>query len=265
MFLTRLLTAAVLLAAFIAALYWLDYRLFALLISIVIGLGGYEWARLGKVRPALAAIYGAACAGVCAALSLLPGFTPWVCGFAGLFWILVAPAWMARGFPAPPAAAMAAIGLVVLVPAGLATIALPRESLLMVLGLTWVADTGAYLAGRAFGKRKLAPAISPGKTWEGVAGGAIGCVIYAIIWALFVPELQARVQGAIWILFLAGTMLLFALSVVGDLFESAAKRRAGVKDSGTLLPGHGGILDRVDSATAVLPVALPLLLAMGLT
>jgi phosphatidate cytidylyltransferase len=264
LFLTRLLTAAVLLAAFIAALYWLDHGLFALLISIVIGLGGYEWARLGKSSRALAAAYGAACTGICAALSWLPGLTPWLCGFAGLFWILAAPAWMAREFPAPRAAAAAAIGLVVLVPAGLATIALPRDSLLMVLGLTWIADTGAYLAGRAFGKHKLAPAISPGKTWEGVAGGAIGCLIYAIIWAIFVPQLQARVQGGIWILFLAGTMLLFALSVVGDLFESAAKRRAGVKDSGALLPGHGGILDRVDSATAVLPSALPLLLAIGM-
>jgi phosphatidate cytidylyltransferase len=264
LFLTRLLTAAVLLAAFFSALYLLDHRLFALLISAVIGLGGYEWARLGKTGHGNAALYGAACAVLCGVLSLAQGIAPWACALAGLFWILAAPAWMARGFPAPSTATAAAIGIVVLVPAGLAAIALPPNSLLLALGLTWIADTGAYLAGRAFGKRKLAPAISPGKTWEGVAGGAIGCLIYAIIWAFFVPEIQVRVQGAIWFFFLAGTMLLFALSVVGDLFESAAKRRAGVKDSGTLLPGHGGILDRVDSATAVLPVALPLLVAIGL-
>jgi phosphatidate cytidylyltransferase len=133
-----------------------------------------------------------------------------------------------------------------------------------VLGLVWVADTAAYLAGRAFGKRKLAPAISPGKTWEGAAGALVASVIYAIIWAQFDPGLSALVQGAAWLPYLAGAVLLCAVSIVGDLFESAAKRRAGVKDSGRLLPGHGGVLDRIDSATAALPVALLLMLATGL-
>ena len=172
-----------------------------------------------------------------------------------MFWISAAPWWLARGVaPAPaPAGLTLAVGAVVLVPAGLAMAALPRDQLLMGLGLIWIADTGAYLAGRAFGRRKLAPSISPGKTWEGVAGGAAGCIIYAIIWAFSDPELRARVQGLIWIPYLAGVLLLCALSVVGDLFESALKRRAGAKDSGTLLPGHGGVLDRIDSATATLP------------
>jgi phosphatidate cytidylyltransferase len=134
----------------------------------------------------------------------------------------------------------------------------------MVLGLVWVADTAAYLAGRAFGKRKLAPAISPGKTWEGVAGALVASVFYAIIWAQFDPGLAALVQGPAWLPYLAGAVLLCAVSIVGDLFESAAKRRAGVKDSGRLLPGHGGVLDRIDSATATLPVALLLMQATGL-
>ena len=253
-----------LLAAFIGALFWLPHVLFAILISAIIGLGGHEWARLCKLGPAPAAAYGTVCFVLCYASSLLLIPALWIFALATVFWMLAAPWLLARGDRPISRGLEVCVGLVVLIPAGLATILLEPVQLLMILGLTWVADTGAYLAGRAFGKRKLAPTISPGKTWEGVAGGAIACVIYAIIWALFSPAMQARVQGAIWILFLAGTMLLFALSVVGDLFESAAKRRAGVKDSGTLLPGHGGILDRVDSATAVLPVALPLLLAIGL-
>ena len=135
----------------------------------------------------------------------------------------------------------------------------------MLLGLVWIADTAAYLTGRAFGKHKLAPVISPGKTWEGVAGGVGAVVIYAIIWALFDPGLAARVQGAVWLPYLAGAVLLCAASVVGDLLESAAKRRAGAKDSGRLLPGHGGVLDRIDSASATLPVGLLLMQAIGAT
>ncbi len=265
MFLTRLLTAAVLLAAFLAALFWLDRGLFAIVVSAVVGLGGHEWGKLNKAGPVLSAIYGAACACICFSAAQFMQSAPWTCGAAALFWIAAAPYWLARGFMPTAAWARAATGLVVLIPAGLAMIAMPRGQLLMVLGIIWIADTGAYLAGRAFGRRKLAPSISPGKTWEGVAGGAICCVIYAIIWAFSDPELRARVQGFVWIPFMAGTLLLCALSVVGDLFESALKRQAGAKDSGKLLPGHGGVLDRIDSATATLPAALLLMQAMGTT
>ncbi len=235
-----------------------------MLIAAVVGFGGHEWARLCKLGPAPAAGYGTVCAVLCYASSLLLVPAAWIFTVATAFWVLAAPWWLARGDRRVPRGVDLGAGLVVLVPAGLASILLEPAHLLMLLGLTWVADTGAYLAGRAFGRRKLAPGISPGKTWEGVAGGAVASIIYAIIWALFSPALQARVQGEIWTFFLIGTMLLFALSVVGDLFESAAKRRAGVKDSGTLLPGHGGILDRIDSATAALPVGTLLLLGMGL-
>jgi len=259
LFLTRVLTAAILLAAFIAAVFWLPHIWFAILISAVIGLGGYEWARLGNVTRSLSTGWAAFCGVLCFSFSLIPGSTVWLCGLAALFWILVAPYCLARGFrPVPKGAGLCAC-LLVLVPAGVATVALPNEQLLMILGLAWVADTGAYLAGRTFGRHKLAPEISPGKTWEGVAGGAICSIIYAIIWALSDPQLRLHVQGPIWIVFLAGTMLLFALSVVGDLFESALKRGVGAKDSGRLLPGHGGVLDRIDSATAAMPVALVLL------
>jgi phosphatidate cytidylyltransferase len=265
LFLTRALTAAVLLAAFLTALFWLDRDKFAIVVSVVVGIGGYEWAKLIKVPRGVAAAYAAVCALICLSLAQDPWMTPWICGIGAVFWFVAAPYFLATiPRPVPVGAAMAA-GVVVLVPAGLAMSALPPRQLLMILGLIWISDTGAYLAGRALGRRKLAPSISPGKTWEGVTGGAIGCVIYAIIWAIFDAELQARVQGVVWLLFLAGTLLLCALGVMGDLFESGLKRQAGVKDSGKLLPGHGGVLDRIDSATATLPVAFLLMLAMGAT
>ena len=227
--------------------------------SAVIGLAGYEWAKLGNVSRWRSIGWATFCGALCFVFSQIPESPAWICGAAAVFWIVLAPYWLARGFRPAPKGAGPYVCLLVLVPAGLATIDLPNLQLLMILGLTWVADTGAYLAGRTFGRHKLAPAISPGKTWEGVAGGAICCIFYAIIWALFDPDLRLRVQGPLWVVFLAGTMLLFALSVVGDLFESALKRGAGAKDSGRLLPGHGGVLDRIDSATATLPVAVLLL------
>jgi phosphatidate cytidylyltransferase len=143
-------------------------------------------------------------------------------------------------------------GLVVLVPAGLAMVALRPAQVVAIVALVSIADTAAYFAGRAWGRRKLAPSISPGKTWEGAAGGLAAVLAYAIICGMLA-------EGVRWLPYLAAANLLAVLSVIGDLFESAAKRQAGVKDSGSLLPGHGGVLDRVDSATATLPVAALLL------
>ena len=265
MFLTRVLTAAVLLAAFISALWFLERTAFALVAAAIVAVGGYEWASLGKLRRTIASAYGLACALLVFGLQQVPSMAPWICGGAAVFWSLVVPLWLARGFNACPASLMPAAGIAVLVPAGLAIASLEREQVLMLLGLAWIADTAAYLAGRAFGRHRLAPAISPGKTWEGVAGALGATIIYAIIWALLDPGLAARVHGAAWVPYLAGAALLCAVSVVGDLLESAAKRRAGVKDSGSLLPGHGGVLDRIDSATAMLPVALLLVQAIGAT
>jgi phosphatidate cytidylyltransferase len=263
--LTRTLTAAVLLAAFIAALFWLERAQFAIVVSAVAGLGAHEWAKLVGTGKVAAAAYGVACAGLCLASTLALPAVPWICGAAALFWLAAAPLLLARGPRPSPAGAGMAVGVVVLVPAALAMIVLPPLQVLMTMGLIWISDTAAYLSGRAFGRRKLAPTISPGKTWEGVAGGAAGCVIYAIIWASLDPDLRSRVQGLFWIPYLAGTLLLCALGVVGDLLESGLKRQAGAKDSGRLLPGHGGVLDRIDSATAALPVAVLLMQAMGKT
>jgi phosphatidate cytidylyltransferase len=265
LFLTRTLTAAVLLAAFIAALFWLERGQFAIAVSAVAGIGAHEWAKLVKAGKIAATAYGGAVAGLCFAATLATPAAPWICGAAALFWGAAVPWLLARGpRPAPFVAGLAA-GAMALVPAALAMAVLPPTQVLMIMGLIWISDTAAYLAGRAFGRSKLAPAISPGKTWEGVAGGAVGCVIYAIIWASFDPDLGERIQGLVWIPYLAGTVLLCALGVEGDLLESGLKRQAGAKDSGRLLPGHGGVLDRIDSATAALPVAFLLMQAMART
>ncbi|MEW6689611.1 MAG: phosphatidate cytidylyltransferase [Pseudomonadota bacterium] len=264
MFVTRLLTAAALLAAFLWALFWLDRAAFSIVAALIVGSGAFEWARLSGVRsPWLAVLYGAACAFLCLSLLQISRLLPWIYASSLLLWLIAVPYWLARGFAPAAQRALPVIGVLVLVPAGVALAAMPPLLALLALGLVWVADTGAYLAGTILGRHKLAPAISPRKTWEGVAGGAIAGLIYAIICAMFTPGLEARVEGAIWVPFVAGTLLLFALSVAGDLLESALKRRAGAKDSGSLLPGHGGVLDRIDSATAVLPAAALLAGTLG--
>ena len=265
MFLVRVLTAAALLAAFLAALWFLDRFAFAVLVAALVAIAGREWALLGDVRGVAAAAYGLACALLLLVVVSRGAAAPWLFWAAGAFWCLIVPLWLWRGYGTCPAQLLPLAGIAVLVPAGVALATLARDEILMMLGLVWVADTAAYLAGRAFGRRKLAPAISPGKTWEGVAGAVVATLIYAIIWASLDPVWQARLEGgAAWAIYLAATVLLCAVSVLGDLFESAAKRRAGVKDSGRLLPGHGGALDRIDSATAMLPVALLLMHATGL-
>ena len=260
----RALTAVVLLAGFVAAVLLLPRALFAALVALFVGLAALEWARLSGLSPAARRFYAAALTGAAAGLLWIALATPWtdlqwvaaVFLAATLFWSVIVPAWLAFGVRPGAPRLLAGTGLAVLLPGALALVLLPPVLVLMVLGLVWIADSAAYFVGRAMGRHKLAPTISPGKTWEGVAGGLLGVQVYAIICAFMIPALESRLEGgAKWLLYLGGAGLLFAVSVVGDLFESALKRQASVKDSGTLLPGHGGVLDRIDSALAVLPVA----------
>jgi phosphatidate cytidylyltransferase len=214
---------------------------------VLLFFAGLEWARLCRLA-------GASRWALAATLALVFVVTDYLELQQALFlvacawWIVLAPAWMWRGVRPDQQTWLGAAGFAVLVPAGLAMAALGPLEVLLVLVLVWIADTAAYFVGRAWGRRKLAPAISPAKTWEGAAGGLIGALAYAIIGGFWI-------QGIAWAPFLAAAALLGMVSIVGDLFESAAKRQAGVKDSGSLLPGHGGILDRIDSATAALPLA----------
>jgi phosphatidate cytidylyltransferase len=241
----------VLIALLVAALFWLPKIALALLAAAIVAAAAIEWARLCRLGSLATGIYAAL---IAAAFALLLATGKAMLGFeaAALFWIVIVPFWLTRGVRTEQRGALLASGFCVLVPAGLALVALPPTQVLMVLVLVWIADSAAYFVGRKWGRRKLAPTISPGKSWEGAAGGLCGALAYAIILAAFTGR-------DAWAAAAAVAVLLAAISIVGDLFESAAKRQAGVKDSGALLPGHGGILDRIDSATATLPLAALLL------
>ena len=150
--------------------------------------------------------------------------------------------------------ALAVTGWVALVPCWYGVVVLHRSPalLLALLAVIWIADSAAYFAGRRFGRRKLAPGISPGKTWEGVGGAFAAVLLYALFLdRVVLPDVPGLRGGAVFLL----VTLMTALGIVGDLFESWMKRQAGVKDSGTLLPGHGGVLDRIDALTAAAPFA----------
>ena len=273
----RVITAVVLLALLLPALFASSPLPFALFTGVLISAAGWEWARLngaGTMGPAVAS--GALLAALCgASLLRLPSLGPagglWNAGL--LAWI-VGGALVLRAGPAggpnwPPLLRWA-LGLGLL---WLAWLALAQARtiginfLLSVLCVVWVADISAYFCGRAFGRNKLAPTISPGKSWEGVYGGVAGVLLLALGWIALESQLDlgsASVfkllqQGLGWGGLLLAALLLTALSVVGDLFESLVKRAAGAKDSSALLPGHGGVLDRVDALLPVLPAALALI------
>jgi phosphatidate cytidylyltransferase len=261
LFAARTLTAAALLAAFIGAVLFLDRGYLAVLVGAIVAWGAHEWASLLRMRSGAALLYAAACAVVYSAVavwmwpvavSVMP--MPAILIGALVFWALAVPLWLAYGMQSSSRALLSAAGITVLVPAGLAMIALPRGLLLALLGLAWVADTAAYLVGRSFGRHKLAPKVSPGKTIEGAAGAVVASVAYAVILAASMPAIGAHVNGFAWAAYVAGATVLCICGIIGDLFESLAKRHAGVKDSGKLLPGHGGVLDRIDSLCAVLPI-----------
>jgi phosphatidate cytidylyltransferase len=156
------------------------------------------------------------------------------------FWIFIAPVWLITRRQISHKLLLAALGLLLLLANWLALVGLHGLSpwvLLAVLSTVWLADSAAYFAGKRFGRNKLAPEISPGKTWEGVAGAFVGVTIYGLLLCYYF-------HLNFWLI--VGLWLMVVLSIMGDLFESLLKRQAGVKDSSQLLPGHGGILDRID-------------------
>jgi phosphatidate cytidylyltransferase len=274
----RVITAIVLLAILLPALFWPSPVLFAVVTLILIAAGAWEWGRLNGLQQGGSVAMAVACLLACGAawyLGLLgrPLLMLWL--LAGGLWVL-GGAWLLRagvaGWPAIPLAVRLAGGVLVLWLTWLA-VAQAREIgvnfLLSILVLVWAADIFAYFAGRAFGlkftKGKLAPGISPGKSWEGVWGGMAGVVVLAVAWTIAdghygaaVPSIYSRLAAQGWWLLVLAALFLAAMSVVGDLVESLVKRSAGVKDSSGLLPGHGGVLDRVDALLPTLPLALML-------
>lgn len=173
----------------------------------------------------------------------------WGLPVAALFWIVLAPAWLMSRARIRNVYLMLLSGWILVLPLWLALVSLRAITpwiLLAVMLVVWIADSAAYFAGKRFGRHKLAVHISPGKTWEGVLGALVAVGLYG--WALCVAF-------NLNLFIIPGFLILAVFSIMGDLFESLIKRQSGFKDSGTLLPGHGGVLDRVDGLTSSLPLA----------
>lgn len=265
---TRIVTAILLFAAFFCALFFLPPLGWIGVTALVAAVAFWEWGALmkqpGKIRLALGIVTIAVCAGITATFPSALGLdgyssaTAWHVGRwlylpAGLFWLFVVPLWLRCRWTLQSPVAGCVTGVVVILPTWLALVQLRQLGvvpLLAVMAVVWLADIAAYFSGRAFGRHKLAPTISPGKTWEGAVGGAMAVVLYGLLFASRLP--QVLEENRLMLMFLL--VVLTVISVLGDLFESMLKRQAGMKDSSNVLPGHGGVLDRIDSLTSTLPL-----------
>jgi phosphatidate cytidylyltransferase len=270
----RVITAIVLLALLLPALLAATAEPLAGLTLVLMAAGAWEWGRLNgyAMRGSLRL------AAVCLILCLITWQQRWAYQISWDVWTPVGGAWvllgawlMRRGVPVwgdIPRGVRTVVGLLVLWFAWWALYqakVMGVNFLLSVLTLVWMADIAAYFAGRAFGKRKLALHISPGKSWEGVWGGMVGVLLMAVVWCWADTQwpmdslsLYSQLAERGWAYMVLATLFLVAMSVVGDLVESLVKRSAGMKDSSRLLPGHGGVLDRVDALLPTLPLALML-------
>jgi phosphatidate cytidylyltransferase len=264
---TRVLTAAALLMLFLSALLLLPDAGWIGCCAVMLGVAAWEWGGLVKLGAAGRWLWTASVVGLFVIPLALPGswggHAPrWMYYLAAGFWA-AAPLWIWKHPTAFPRLVMCAVGVGTLLAAASALVDLRRAQpsvLVAILATVWVSDTAAYFVGRRFGKHKLAPAISPGKSWEGVAGALAAVAAYALAWsavggsASMPVALDGTRAGPLWILpVLLG---LAGAGIIGDLFESLLKRQAGVKDSGTIFPGHGGMLDRIDAPLAMLPLAV---------
>jgi phosphatidate cytidylyltransferase len=262
----RVVTAVVLLGGLLAALFLLPQLAWLVLVAVVCGAAAWEWAAVNGLQAWRKPAFSLSSGALCLLLGLFAGLGADTATAAGalfpiylasaMFWIVLVPHWLRHKWRIARTSGVVVIGLVVLVAPALALAHLRQVGpwlLLGVMALVWVADIAAYFVGRAFGRHKLAPQISPGKTWEGVAGAVAGVLIVGMTMFVLAWPAHVSLHG---LLFVAPLLVvLTAMSIAGDLFESLLKRHAGIKDSGTLLPGHGGILDRIDSLTSTLPLA----------
>lgn len=267
---TRVITAVLLLAVLLPVLFSNYYPAVAGVVTLFFGAAAWEAFRLFRNRAAI--VIALFWAGAFAYTFFLNNGLE-----QARFWVAIGAAiWLLRFAPSlklglPPLEGvgnlmLSMVYVVTLVSCFVAILVLYQRSpvyLISAMALVWIADIGAYFAGKAFGRRKLAPSISPGKSWEGAIGGWIAVLVIAAATALAAPsvpllqdtfavKLQAKMG---WFITLAALSVIVAASIIGDLFESMLKRRAGLKDSSKLLPGHGGVLDRIDALVPVLPVA----------
>ena len=263
----RIITALVLLPIALCGFFLLDGGAFALFIGAVVTLGAWEWARLaGFEAQSLRVAYAVAVAVLLGLLYLAPVLAPVLLVLAVLWWLVATLLVLSypdsgRYWGGVPGRLL--IGLLILLPAWQGLVLLkqwPQANglIIAVMVLVWGADIGAYFSGKAFGKHKLAPKVSPGKSWEGLYGGLAASLLIT-----FLVGLQQGWAVTGLLLAMAGAAVVVLISVVGDLTESMFKRQSGIKDSSNLLPGHGGVLDRIDSLTAAIPVFATLLWLAG--
>ena len=273
----RIVTALVLVALLVPALLAPVPWPFDLLVLVFIAAAGWEWARLNQAGQSASLLFSALLALACGATLLAGAAAPRAPSPA---WWLAAALWCVAGglalrggpsgWPRLPRSVRWLLGLLMLWAGWLALVQARGIGINFVLSLfclVWAADISAYFGGRRFGKRKLAPSISPGKTWEGVASGMLGVLLLAWAWssvetrfAVDSPSLYRELHAQLGLAGAALALLVLAgISVVGDLVESLVKRAAGAKDSSGLLPGHGGVLDRIDALLPVLPVAMAMM------
>ncbi|MCM2294849.1 phosphatidate cytidylyltransferase [Rhodoferax sp.] len=274
----RVITAVVLLLVLLPALFFHDPAPFNFLALLFMAAAAWEWARLNGYRLSASYLVGAVCGLICAGL----WWAGWLASTQPRLWLLTGAAWVLLGSWVLHAGVPAwgrlhsgfrlGLGLLALVLTWLAVAQarlIGTNFLLSVFVLVWVADIGAYFAGRTWGgrlvSRKLAASISPGKSWEGVWGGMVAVLLLAWIWTRFdlwaqpvAPSFYSHLAGRGAAFVVIACLFMAAMSVVGDLFESLVKRSAGVKDSSNLLPGHGGVLDRIDALLPSLPLAMML-------
>ena len=265
---TRVITAVFLFAAFFLALFYLPPLGWLVFATAVATVAAWEWGGLmrlgGAARILLGVLLAITCSGISALEPAAVGLAAaspeeaWRLGAwfylpAAVWWLLAVPIWLKRRWSLSNHGVGLMIGILLILPTWLALVQLRQAgppALLAIMAVVWLADIGAYFTGRRFGKHKLAPNISPGKTWEGAVGGGVAVVAYGF---LVSSKLPATLSDN-YLLLLLIMILLTVISVLGDLFESLLKRQAGLKDSSNVLPGHGGVLDRIDSLTSTLPL-----------
>jgi len=257
----RIITALLLLPFVFGTILFLPLEYFSIVWALVMTIAAYEWLKLSNVKKVLPLVIGLIALN---AVFMLVWFYP-VSHLSVEWFILIAWLFIVVSFTGDPVARLQKcsatlysiigllVGCVVILPTWFSLVVLHEHNPWMVLhvfGIVWIADTGAYFSGKLFGKRKLAPAISPGKSWEGVIGALVAVTLYSIVVSFWWREGIEQIQ---W-LFVFICVVAAIASVAGDLLESVFKRASGVKDSGKILPGHGGVMDRLDSIMAAGPV-----------
>lgn len=260
---TRILTASIILPLFLSALFYFQDIFWAIVLLSLTVIGSREWSRLAQfsVRNTIVfmllttLIGGELLLQMSEAVKVNPLSAEmiWVYCLSAIFWIVAAPLFLKQSYTITKPIVWMLIGWILLLPTCLALYQLRAISPLLLLGLMatiWISDTAAYFTGRSLGKHKLAPQISPNKTWEGVAGALVAVLIYGLLWD-FWSETESLALTLVPLL-----IILAILGIIGDLYESLVKRQAGIKDSGNILPGHGGILDRIDALISALPFAI---------